>query len=82
MPETTDYKIALNTLNSLTLYKAIKKLITNKKFRQELQFNGFKNVKHITKNNSHKIDQIREKLFVDFRINYSKNILRIINIII
>ena len=80
LPETTDYKIALDTLNSLTLYKAIKKLITNKKFRLELQINGFKNVKHITKNNSHKIDQIREKLFVDFRINYSKNILRIINI--
>ena len=25
LPETTDYKIVLDTLNSLTLYKAIKK---------------------------------------------------------
>jgi len=80
LPETTDHRIALEKINAKTLYNALKKLITDKKFRLKLQISGYKNVKHLTKNNSHKIDTIRDNLFIDFKINYLKNILRIINI--
>ena len=80
LPETTDYRIALDTLNSTTLYNAIKKLITNKKVRQDLQKSGFNNVKHITKDNSHYIDRIREKLLNNFKLNFNNSKIRILNI--
>ena len=80
LPETTDYGIILKKLNYIELYSSIKYLIKNPQKRKKLQINGFKNVKHITKVNSHEIDSIRERLISDFKINYIKNKLRILNI--
>ena len=80
LPETTDHGIILKKLNYNELYISIKYLIKNPKKRKILQLNGFKNVKHITKINSNEIDNIRERLISDFKINYIKNKLRILNI--
>ena len=80
LPETTDHRIALDTLTPQSLYFAIKKLITNKKIRLKLQKNGFNNVKHITKINSFKIDKIREKLLENFKLNFNNSNIRILNI--
>jgi glycosyltransferase involved in cell wall biosynthesis len=80
LPETTDHRIVLNKLDYKELYDEIKSLIINPKKRKKIQINGFKDVKHITKNNSKEIDHIREGLTADFKINYIKNKLRILNI--
>ena len=80
LPETTDHRIVLKKLNSNELYNSIKYLIKNHKKRKQLQIDGFKNVKHITKNNSKEIDFIRQDLIHEFKINYIKNKLRILNI--
>ena len=60
LPETTDHSIILKKLNSNELYKAIKKLIQNNKLRKKIQDDGFKNIKHLIKNNSNLIDNIRK----------------------
>ena len=70
----------LKNLDSETLYKSIKKLITNSRFRKNLQFNGFKNVKHTIKSNAKIIDEIRSKLIHNFNLNFIKKKLRIINL--
>ena len=80
LPETTDYGIILEKLNFSELYHSIKHLIKNPIKRKKLQIDGFKNVKHITKDNSAEIDLIRESLISKFKINYIKNKLRILNI--
>ncbi len=80
LPETTDHCVTLNKLTPDELYKEIKKLILNKKFRKKLQIDGFKNVKHISKNTSKYIDNIRGQLVDFFKINYNKNKIRILNI--
>ncbi len=80
LPETTDYRISLNQLNHKELYTTIKLLIKNPKKRKKLQIDGFNNIKHITINNSKEIDNIRESLVSEFKINYNKNKLRILNI--
>ena len=41
---------------------------------------GYNNVKHITKNNSKVIDEIRDKLIHNFNLNFIRNKLRIVNI--
>ena len=80
LPETTDHCIILNKLNANELYKEIKKLIKNIKLRKKIQKNGFKNIKHLVKNNSELIDRIRDSLIQNFSLNYLRNKLRIINI--
>ena len=80
LPETTDHGIILEKLNYKELYNSIKFLIKNPNKRKKLQKDGFNNVKHITKNNSKEIDIIRESLISEFKINYIKNKLRIMNI--
>ncbi len=80
LPETSDHCLILNNLDSETLYKEIKYLISNKKIRNNLQLRGFRDVKHITKDNSKLIDEIRQSLFINFRINKSNSRLKIINI--
>ena len=62
------------------MYNQIKKLIVNKKLRNKLQNDGSKYVKHITKENSDLIDQIRSELIDIFKINFNKNNLKIMNI--
>ena len=80
LPETTDHCVVLKNLNSKDLYKEIKKLIINNKLRKKIQYNGFKNIKHLVKNNSEFIDKIRDSLIQNFSLNYLRNKLRIINI--
>ena len=80
LPETTDHCIILKKLSSNELYLNLKKLINNKKFRKEIQSNGFKNVKHQIKDNAKFIDRIRENCIQKFNLNFIKNRLRIINI--
>ena len=80
LPETTDHKIVLKKLSSNELYNSIQLLINKKKFRQNIQYNVFKNVKHITKHNAILFDIIIEKLVHNFSLNYIRKKLRIINI--
>ena len=80
LPETTDHCVILKKLNSKELYKEIKKLILNPKLRNKIQNKGFKNIKHLVKNNSEFIDRIRDSLIQNFSLNYIRNKLRIINI--
>ena len=80
LPETTDHCIILKKLNSNELYIQLKNLINNNKKRKTLQNQGFKNVKHLIKDNSNFIDQIRESLVQKFNLNFIRNKLRIINI--
>ena len=80
LPETTDHCIILKKLDSRELYIQLKKLIENKKLRKKIQFNGFKNVKHLIKDNSKLIDQIRKNISQNFNLNFIRNKLRIINI--
>ena len=80
LPETTDHCVILKRLNSKELHKEIKKLILNPKLRKKIQNNGFKNIKHLVKNNSEFIDRIRASLIQNFSLNYIRNKLRIINI--
>ena len=80
LPETTDHCIILKKNNSINLFKELKKLINNKKLRKKLQLQSFKNVKHLSKENSILIDKMRISLIKKFQLNYNKNKLRIINI--
>ena len=80
LPETTDHCITLKKIDYIELYSAIKRLIKNVKLRKQLQYNGFKKVKHTIKSNSLLIDSIREKLVHNFSLNFIKNKLRIINL--
>tara|TARA_B100000427_G_scaffold329372_1_gene345283 strand:- start:3028 stop:5130 length:2103 start_codon:yes stop_codon:yes gene_type:complete len=80
LSETTDHCVTLNKLTPDELYKEIKKLILNKSVRKKLQIEGLKNVKHITKNTTIYIDNIRKQLVDLFKINYNKNKIRILNI--
>jgi len=80
LPETTDHCLVLKKLNSKELYNEIKKLIINNKLRKTIQLNGFKNVKHLIKDNSNFIDKIRESTIHKFNLNFIRNKLRIINI--
>ncbi len=80
LPETTDHCIILKKLNSKELYKQIRILIKNEKLRKKLQKDGFKNVKHLIKDNTILIDKLRESLIQNFTLNYIRNKLRIINI--
>ena len=68
LPETTDYSLVLKKLNANELFKKIDFLIKNNEFRKKLQKNGFLNVKHVTKNNSNLIDEIRSKLIHNFSL--------------
>ena len=80
LPETTDHCIILKKLNSTELYKELKKLITDEKLLRKIQKNSFRHVKHLIKDNSKLIDQIRKNTFQKFNLNFIKNKLRIINI--
>ena len=80
LPETTDHCIILKRLNAKELYIEIKKLIIDKRYRKNIQINGFKNVKHLTKVNSKFIDDIRFQTIHKFNLNFIRNKLRIINI--
>ena len=80
LPETTDHCLILKKLDASELYTQIKKLIQKKTFRKKIQIDGFKNVKHLIKENAKLIDDIRENLVQKFNLNFIRNKLRIINI--
>ena len=80
LPETTDHSIILNKLNAKELFNAIKKLIKDQKLRRSVQIGGFTNVKHIIKDNTKLIDDIRQDLVANYKLNISRNRLRIMNI--
>ena len=80
LPETTDHSIVLKNLSYRELFKKIDHLIKNKSLRKKLQLKSFKNVKHLIKENTIVLDKIREEIFSEFKINYLKSKLRIINI--
>ena len=80
LPETTDHSIILKNLSYRELFKKIDHLIKNKSLRKKLQLKSFKNVKHLIKENTIVLDKIREEIFSEFKINYLKSKLRIINI--
>ncbi len=80
LPETTDHCVILKKLSSNDLYNEIKRLIINDRLRQKIQKGGYNNVKHITKNNSKVIDEIRDKLIHNFNLNFIRNKLRIVSI--
>ena len=80
LPETTDHSIILNSNNSKELYDKICKLILDDKYRRKVQYQSFKNVKHIIEKNTVLIDDLRNELINVFKLNYNKNKLRILNV--
>ena len=80
LTETTDHAVVLNKLDQVDLYKNLKKLIKEKKFRKNLQYLGKKNIKHIISKNTKIIDQMREDIFPNYNLNILKKRLKIINL--
>ena len=80
LTETTDHAVVLNKLDQVDLYKNLKKLINEKKFRKKLQYLGKKNIKHIISENTKIIDQVREDIFPNYNLNILKKRLKIINL--
>ena len=80
LPETTDYAIKLKKLDTKNIEKEIIRLIKNDKYRKDIQIKSQKFVKHKLKNNSKKIDFMRNSLFPFKKISINKNKLRVINI--
>jgi len=80
LPETSDHCIVLKKLDYKNLYSEIKKLIIIPNRRKDYQKKGFLNVKHVTKENSLLIDDIRKSLFINYKLNFVKNKLKIVNI--
>ncbi len=80
LPETSDHCIVLKKLDYKNLYNEIKKLIIIPNRRKDYQKKGFFNVKHVTKENSLLIDDIRKSLFINYKLNFVKNKLKIVNI--
>ena len=80
LTETTDEAIIIKKLDSFNVEKKIIKLIKDKKLRRKLQISGIKNLKHVLKINSKKIDYMRESLFPFSNFNTNNGKLRILNI--
>jgi glycosyltransferase involved in cell wall biosynthesis len=80
LPETTDHCVILKKLTSNELYLNLKKLVLDNKIRKKIQKNGFNKVKHLIKENSLLIDNIRENCVQKFNLNFIRKKLRIINI--
>ena len=78
--ETTDHAVVLKKLDELNLYKELKRLIKNQKFRNNLQKLSRKNIKHSISDNTKIIDQMRESIFPKYRLNILRNKLKIINL--
>ena len=80
LTETSDYVIKLKKLDVKNIELETIKLIRNNKFRNSIQKNSKKFVKHKLKTNSKMIDSMRESLFPFNKININKGKLRILNI--
>ena len=80
LKETTNNAIVLKKLDSINLRTEIRKLINYPRKRKKIQLLGRKNIKHLIKDNTKLIDQIRENCFPLLNVNYIKNKLKIINL--
>ena len=80
LTETTTQAIILKKLNVINLYKEIKKLILDEKKRKLIQRNSRKYVMHKITANTKVIDQIRESIFSEYKINLLKNKIKILNL--
>lgn len=80
LKETTKHAVILKKIDEIILFKELKNLIKNKKFRRNLQKLSKNNVSHIIKDNSKKIDQLRASIFPKFNFNINNNKLKIINL--
>ena len=80
LPETTDYAIKLKKLDTNNIELKTKKLIKNKKIRKIIQIKSKNFVKHKLKDNSKKIDLMRNSLFPFYNVKVNYNKLRILNI--
>ena len=80
LTETTNDAIILKKLDSFNIEKEIIKLIKNNNLRKKLQISGLKNLKHVLKLNSIKIDYMRSTLFPFSNFNTNNGKLRILNI--
>ena len=80
LTETTSQAIILKKLNVINLYKEIKKLILDEKKRKLIQRNSRKYVKHKITANTKVIDQIRESIFSEYKINLLRNKIKILNL--
>ena len=80
LTETTNDAIILKNLDSANIEKEILKLIKNNSLRKKLQISGIKNLKHVLKLNSIKIDFMRSTLFPFSNFNTNNGKLRILNI--
>ena len=80
--ETVSDGFYLKKINSLELYKNLKKLINFKKLRVKNQYKLFSNVLHKIKPNTEKIDRMRQELFIakNITINLNKKNFKIMNI--
>ena len=80
LKETTKHAVILKKIDEINLFKELNNLIKNKKFRKSLQKLSKNNVSHIIKDNTKKIDQLRESIFPKFNFNIINNKLKIINL--
>ncbi len=82
LPETIPYGIYLNRINQNEIFKKIKLLITNKKFREDLQKKSLKNVFHEIKKNTIALDNLRHEVINIKNIFIKRNLsnLKILNI--
>ena len=80
LKETTKHAVILKKIDEINLFKELNDLIKNKKIRRSLQKLSKNNVSHIIKDNTKKIDQLRESIFPKFNFNIINNKLKIINL--
>ncbi len=80
LPETTDYAIKLKKLDTNNIELETTNLIKNKKIRKIIQIKSKNFVKHKLKDNSKKIDLMRNSLFPFYNVKVNYNKLRILNI--
>jgi glycosyltransferase involved in cell wall biosynthesis len=78
--ETTNHAIILKKIDELDLYKNLKRLIKDNKFRKKIQKLSRNNILHLIKENTKLIDQIRESIFPKYSFNILRKKLKIINL--
>ena len=81
LSETTKHKVTLRKLTSNEISKSINNLIRNKKIRKSLTLRSITDVHHKLKDNTKKIDLIKEDLLLTRRVNFlPSKFLKIIHI--
>ena len=80
LTETTNHAIILKKPDEINLFKELKRLIKNDKFRKDLQKLSRKNINHLITKNTKLIDQMRESIFPRFSFNILNKKLKIINL--